>query len=350
LQTDLKIIHILASAGSPASIEINDNMPCPLVTIGIPTFNQEKYISEAIESALAQHYPNLEVVVADDGSTDNTAPIASKYLSDPRFKYYRNPCNAGRVGNYKKLLYEFAGGEWYLNLDGDDFLVDTNFISTAIECISQNKQLVLFQSTHFREDNLGSRTLKTFPQTQLLTIVDGKDFLINYPEKMGVQHLGAVYNRKKAMEIDFYRSDTLRSDSESILRLALKGQVAFYNKPVGVWRDHGNNETWLLNEQTLSKEKAVFDAVAADASGIISPGVLKKWVKKVRENIDLYYLDSYLARKPFPSNFKFLARHFHLRLAYFRLFFKHLYHGLFKNIPNKYHGRANNSSGYVSRA
>ena len=325
-------------------------MSYPLVTIGIPTYNQENYIQQAIESALAQDYSNLEVVVADDYSTDNTANIVSEYLNDIRFKYFKNSYNLGRVGNYKKLLYEYAQGDWYLNHDGDDFLVDNSFISTGIECIWGNKDIVLFQATHFREDNAGNRIQKSFPPTQLLTIVEGKDFLLNYPEKMGVQHLGAVYNRKKAMEIDFYRSDTLRSDSESILRLALKGQVAFYNKPVGVWRDHGNNETWLLNEQTLSKEKAVFDAVAADASGIISPGVLKKWVKKVRENIDLYYLDSYLARNTFPSNFKFLARHFHLRLAYFRLFFKHLYHGLFKNIPNKYHGRANNSSGHVSRA
>ncbi|MFN2440471.1 MAG: glycosyltransferase family 2 protein [Chitinophagaceae bacterium] len=301
-------------------------MSYPLVTIGIPTFNQEKYISEAIESALEQDYPNLEIAVADDCSTDDTADIAGKYLRDPRFKYFRNSCNVGRVGNYKKLLYVYARGEWYLNLDGDDFLVDTNFISTAIECISQNKQLVLFQSTHFREDNLGSRTLKTFPQTQPLTIVDGKDFLINYPEKMGVQHLAAVYNRKKAMEIDFYRSDTLRSDSESILRLALKGQVAFYNKPVGVWRDHGNNETWLLNEQTLSKEKGVFDDIAKEASGIIEHRKLSKWLKKVKENIDLYYMDSCMAQKPLFPNCKFFIEHFRPRLSYLRLFLKHLLH------------------------
>ncbi len=152
------------------------------------------------------------------------------------------------------------------------------------------------------------------------------------------------------MEIDFYRSDTLRSDSESILRLALKGQVAFYNKPVGVWRDHGKNETWLLSEQTLSKEKAVFDAVATEASGIILPLTLKKWVKKVRENIDLYYLDSCLTQKPFLSNFKFLARHFHLQPAYFRLLFKHLYHSIVKKTSHKYNGRLNRPSGSASRA
>jgi len=299
-------------------------MSYPLVTIGVPTFNQEKFIQEAIESALAQDYPNLEVVVADDCSTDNTAEIAGKYLSDPRFKYYRNSCNLGRVGNYRKSLYEYAQGDWYLNLDGDDFLIDNYFIKTAIDCLLQNKETVLFQSTFFSEDILGNKKQKTFPKTPLLTILDGKDFLINYPEKFGVQHLAALYNRKKAMETDFYRSDTLRSDSESILRLALKGKVAFYNKPVGVWRDHGNNETWLLNEENLSKEKAVFDAIANEASYYIPSRTLRKWVRKVKENVDIYYLESYLTQKPIFLNLKYFFEHFHPRLPYFRLFLKHL--------------------------
>jgi len=303
-------------------------MSYPLVTIGIPTYNQENYIQQAIESALAQDYSNLEVVVADDYSTDNTANIVSEYLNDIRFKYFKNSYNLGRVGNYKKLLYEYAQGDWYLNHDGDDFLVDNSFISTGIECIWGNKDIVLFQATHFREDNAGNRIQKSFPPTQLLTIVEGKDFLLNYPEKMGVQHLAALYDRKKAMELDFYRSDSLRSDSESILRLALKGKVAFYNKAVGVWRDHGVNETWLLTEQTLTKEKAVFDAVASEASGFIKSETLQKWVKKVKENVDLYYIDSYMTQKPLFSNFKFFAGHFHLRLSYLRLFFKHLYNSL----------------------
>ncbi len=300
-------------------------MSYPLVTIGIPTFNQEKYIQEAIETSLAQDYANLQVIVADDCSTDNTANIAGKYLSDLRFKYYRNSHNLGRVGNYKKLLYEYALGAWYVNLDGDDFLSDNSFINTAIDCISKNKDIVLFQATHFMENIAGNKTQKKFPQPQLLTIVDGKDFLINYPEKMGVQHLAALYDRRKAMEIDFYRSDSLRSDSESILRLVLKGQVAFYNKAVGVWRDHGNNETWLLNEQTLLKEKAVFDAVAREASSSIPSETLEKWVKKVRENIDLYYMDSYMAQKPLFPGIKFFIERFQPRLPYIKLFLKHIY-------------------------
>ncbi len=57
------------------------------ITIMIPTYNQAKYISKAIESALSIDYQNLEVIVSDDCSTDNTKEVVSKYLADKRFQY-----------------------------------------------------------------------------------------------------------------------------------------------------------------------------------------------------------------------------------------------------------------------
>ncbi|MEM5866753.1 MAG: glycosyltransferase, partial [Candidatus Aenigmatarchaeota archaeon] len=54
-------------------------MEQPLVSIIIPTYNYGHYLAEAIESALAQNYQNIEVIVVDDGSTDNTRDVASKY-------------------------------------------------------------------------------------------------------------------------------------------------------------------------------------------------------------------------------------------------------------------------------
>ena len=59
------------------------------VTIMIPTYNQAKYISKAIESALNIDYSNIEVIVSDDCSTDNTEEVISKYLEDNRFKYIK---------------------------------------------------------------------------------------------------------------------------------------------------------------------------------------------------------------------------------------------------------------------
>ena len=71
----------------------------------IPTYNQENYIVRAIESALSQDYPNLEIVIADDNSTDETEAVVTEALrkfNSPLIKYFKNKENIGILKNYKK--------------------------------------------------------------------------------------------------------------------------------------------------------------------------------------------------------------------------------------------------------
>jgi len=104
------------------------------VSIQIPTYNQQQYISQAIDSVLMQDYPDLEVIVADDCSTDETEAIVRKY-KDIRVKYFKNEKNIGRVANYRKSLYDYCTGDWVVNLDGDDYFTSPTFISRGMNVI-----------------------------------------------------------------------------------------------------------------------------------------------------------------------------------------------------------------------
>ena len=67
---------------------------------------------------------------------DGTKEVVKEYLlhrKDFRIRYFRNTENLGTLKNYKKSLYELASGDWVINLDGDDFFIDPNFISKAVE-------------------------------------------------------------------------------------------------------------------------------------------------------------------------------------------------------------------------
>ena len=94
-----------------------------LVSILINAYNSERYIGEAIDSALAQTWPNFEIVVVDDASTDRTAEIIKSY-ADPRIRYIYSGRNQGIVGSRNHLLRE-AKGDFLTWLDADDiFLPD----------------------------------------------------------------------------------------------------------------------------------------------------------------------------------------------------------------------------------
>jgi glycosyltransferase involved in cell wall biosynthesis len=129
----------------------------PKISVLIPTCNRVHYLVEAIESALAQDYPNFEVLVSDNASTDGTEERVKKYFSDPRFHYHRNETNLGSGPNYRKLLYEYAAGEWGHYLTDDDYFIDRRHLSKAVRLIQEHGVGVVFSGaeSRYREEKTG---------------------------------------------------------------------------------------------------------------------------------------------------------------------------------------------------
>ena len=122
-----------------------------LVSIITPAYNCEKYISETIESVLEQTYANWEMLIIDDGSTDNTINIIKSY-NDDRIRVIQNQANIGAALSRNRGLKE-ARGKWIAFLDSDDlwypkklegqiaFMVQNNYGFTYTEYIEMDEKL-----------------------------------------------------------------------------------------------------------------------------------------------------------------------------------------------------------------
>ena len=98
------------------------NIDLPKVSVILTTFNREYFFTEAIESILEQDYPNLEIIISDDGSSDNTFAFACEYAQDhPNIKVVQNAHSKGSAGNRNNGL-DYANGDLVLLLDDDDLL------------------------------------------------------------------------------------------------------------------------------------------------------------------------------------------------------------------------------------
>lgn len=93
-------------------------MASPLVSVIIPCYNQGRYLAEAIDSACGQSYPNAEVIVVDDGSTDETREVARRY-PDVTYVHHRNAGTA----EARNLGLKTSRGEYVIFLDADDRLL-----------------------------------------------------------------------------------------------------------------------------------------------------------------------------------------------------------------------------------
>lgn len=89
-----------------------------MISIALPAYNAGKYIAECLDSLLAQTYGDFEIILVDDGSTDDTAQVVAGY-DDPRVHYYKNEENMGIVRTLNKA-YGLCRGQYIARMDADD--------------------------------------------------------------------------------------------------------------------------------------------------------------------------------------------------------------------------------------
>lgn len=118
---------------------INSSMknPSPAVSIIVPVFNTEKHICRCLNSIKSQTYNNFEVIIVDDGSSDNSGAICDKYAAnDNRFRVIHK--ENGGVSTARQTGLENANGEFIIHIDSDDW-IESNMIQELIETADKEK-------------------------------------------------------------------------------------------------------------------------------------------------------------------------------------------------------------------
>src|SRR5690554_326028 len=139
----------------------------PLVSIIIPVYNGENFLKEAIESALNQTYKNIEIIVINDGSTDNTESIALSF--GDKIKYYKK--SNGGVSSALNLGIEKMSGEYFSWLSHDDLYHKDKIYEQILIAKKNNYNENLIIGTHveiINEDGDSIRKKKQSNKSNLL--------------------------------------------------------------------------------------------------------------------------------------------------------------------------------------
>lgn len=114
----------------------------PRLSIGLPVYNGERYLSESLDALLAQSYADFELVVSDNASTDGTQEICRRYAAhDARVRYLRQPCNIGAAPNHNAVL-RAARGELFKWAAHDD-LYDRDLLARCVEALDAHPDVIL---------------------------------------------------------------------------------------------------------------------------------------------------------------------------------------------------------------
>lgn len=231
----------------------------PLVSIMIPCYNQENFIGRALQSALDQDYTNIEIIVSDDNSKDQTEAVVNSFSQFKRIKYVKHHNQLGRVRNYRKLVFELAHGTYAINLDGDDFFNSKNFISKAVTILENHSKCnLVFGRQQFMD--LQSQRVWCNPPPNLPDYMTAQELLLALPHlKEVMPHVASLYRRQAALDADIFADDIVFADAQALIKVAASGDVAFLNEIVGTWVRNGLNESYKPAFEMRTKNFRMID-------------------------------------------------------------------------------------------
>ena len=191
------------------------------MTVILPTFNRAEMLPKALDSVLAQTHNNMEIIVADDSSSDHTEAVMQPYLKDPRITYFKNKKNLGCHPNIRKALYEFSSGKYCFIISDDNYLLEPDFLRNAAETMDQHGSMLLFTNhiTVFKE---GQKTGQFKESQNLPEVSTGEYMYFGWHFPIFLNSSTVVFLREYAAKnLDPYDKNIVFADQELWFRFFL---------------------------------------------------------------------------------------------------------------------------------
>ena len=217
----------------------------PLISVLIPNYNYVQYVATAVDSALAQTYPNVEVVVSDNCSTDGAWELLNeRYGNDPRVLLSQNDQNIGMARNFDRLM-ELARGDFVLCLSSDDFLFPNHLARLAERFASEPGLDVVYCNAYFAHEDGTVYTTRAMAGQFPVDHVDARDELVEeFTTVCPVCFPCALFKREVLLEPGICGDPGNGQDArdwELIIRLALaRKRFAYIAQPSMAIRLHAD--------------------------------------------------------------------------------------------------------------
>lgn len=216
------------------------------VSICLPVYNAATFIDDALKSILEQSFENFEVLIADDGSTDNTGEIIHSYAqNDSRIVYWKNEKNQGAVRNYN-LAFEKARGIFIKPFAADD-IMHKDHLSALLSSIKTNSEIALVSCARQIIDGAGNKSeiASSFSASGRHKSQDiRKECLRRFIHIFNlIGEPSCVLFRKEHASDGFDKNYYHMTDLDKWLQILEKGDLYYHAEPLCFYRKHENTTT-----------------------------------------------------------------------------------------------------------
>jgi glycosyltransferase involved in cell wall biosynthesis len=256
----------------------------PRISVTLPVYNGERYLSHAIESILGQTFPDLELIISDNASTDATEEICRGFeTQDRRVRYLRQPKNIGASPNFN-ICYQLASSEYFKWAAHDDFL-EPEYLAECIRLLDANPDAVLCQSLVRLVDD-EDRAVEAFRAVE--PAAASPDLVERFAARMRNPRCLDIWGviRRSALQNSVLIGSYVGMDRALLLELALRGRFLAIDRPLFSNRDHPERATRVTRTQTRRDLAAVYDTRNAGQTVLSTWMFYKESAGIISRNVD----------------------------------------------------------------
>lgn len=218
----------------------------PLVSILIANLNNGQYIRQTLESAIGQTYHDIEIIVVDDGSTDDSVQVIQQFIDSHKkipIYFHRNDAPAG-CGRIKRQLIELSHGDYFIFLDPEDTFTP-NAVAILLAEHERSTYSIVYGTHYLCDEQLHVQGISDYPGA----IPDGLSHLTSTAGHISAPALcrRSCYNCTEGINPTFYVAE----DQDLYLKLEEVAPVLYVDRPLYYYRHHDHNTSWN-DEKTFS--------------------------------------------------------------------------------------------------
>lgn len=269
-----------------------------LVTVGVALYNHEKYIVECLASIVKQTYQNIELIVIDDGSKDDSFQVAKDYLESQEFNknfIIKTRPNKGMCNTLNEIAH-LSNGEYISFVGSDDFWY-LDKIEQQVEYLNNHPEVVLVHSNSTHVDR-NSENVKTTDFSNLVN--SGNVYKALIYGTGGINTPSHLYRTSIYQEIGYYDSSFSFEDTDFWLRLSKNHKIGFINKELAYCRRDGNNLSDNSNRLKFYNNELIRifkkNVEEKDLQRYIILKMLGKSYKRALRTFELKYFIHYFSR------------------------------------------------------
>lgn len=279
-----------------------------LISVLVPTFNRSPWLANCVRSALRQTYPDIEVVISDNASTDDTGAIASILCAeDSRVRYYKQEENKGMKGNFLLLLNEYARGKLAIFLSDDDEFFDDSYLQEVADRVAAvGLEQVSFAFANCWNDFIDEGIRIPHTGARFPAVMEGRHYFDHHKrsavfnEYLTAPLCTTVFNVEKCRSINGFNGSEqcFTLDLMTWLKMAMIGKIIYVDTFASLYRVYSQNTCNTTGILKWIENVVYLDDVRDFAVNYVDKNTLNAWYLRNRQR----YSDDLINRVLLSSN------------------------------------------------